>query len=213
MGEAAAVLVGFLVGLIALDRALPGSGVGAGMFDAEQCFRQLARERRRHALRRRLHLAPPGERGLLYLPEHERWAASAERRQLGVQEIGVESIIGTVEPQKAGAFDHRFRPPRWSRERWTRIWLSAQRGTGLPPISVYRVGQEHYVRDGHHRVSVASALGTVAIDAEVVELRPSRSALELRRNLLPDDAGVAGRILDPHGQPEREPARPLQHTP
>ena len=29
----------------------------------------------------------------------------------------------------------------------------------MPPISVYRVGDLHFVRDGHHRVSVARAQG------------------------------------------------------
>jgi hypothetical protein len=46
----------------------------------------------------------------------------------------------------------------------------------MPPISVYRVGDRHFVRDGHHRVSVARALGAEAIEAHVVELigRPGR---------------------------------------
>jgi hypothetical protein len=35
----------------------------------------------------------------------------------------------------------------------------------MPPISVYRVGDLHFVRDGHHRVSVARALGAATIDA------------------------------------------------
>ena len=48
--------------------------------------------------------------------------------------------------------------------------IAARRGTPLPPISVYRAGREHFVRDGHHRVSVARALGADSIDAEVVEL-------------------------------------------
>ena len=44
---------------------------------------------------------------------------------------------------------------------------------GLPPISVYRFEGRHYVRDGHHRVSVARALGQADIDADVTELLPS----------------------------------------
>jgi hypothetical protein len=51
------------------------------------------------------------------------------------------------------------------------MFLAAGRGAELPPIDVYRVGEEHYLRDGHHRVSVARALGTESIDADVVELR------------------------------------------
>jgi hypothetical protein len=40
----------------------------------------------------------------------------------------------------------------------------------MPPISVYRVGGLHFVRDGHHRVSVARALGQSTIDAHVTEV-------------------------------------------
>jgi nucleoside-triphosphatase THEP1 len=39
---------------------------------------------------------------------------------------------------------------------------------------LYRVDDQHYVRDGHHRVSVARALGESTIDAEVVQLHPRR---------------------------------------
>jgi hypothetical protein len=54
--------------------------------------------------------------------------------------------------------------------------LAVRRGTEMPPISVYRVGGEHFVRDGHHRVSVGRALGAHTIDADVVVLeQPGRS--------------------------------------
>jgi ParB-like chromosome segregation protein Spo0J len=36
---------------------------------------------------------------------------------------------------------------------------------------VFRLGEEHFVIDGHHRLSVAQSLGMAAIDAEVTELR------------------------------------------
>ncbi len=48
--------------------------------------------------------------------------------------------------------------------------MAGRRGAALPPISVYRLGGQHFVRDGHHRVSVARSLGMAAIDAEVTEL-------------------------------------------
>jgi hypothetical protein len=41
----------------------------------------------------------------------------------------------------------------------------------MPPIDVYRVGELHFVRDGHHRVSVARALGDTTIEADVTEVR------------------------------------------
>jgi hypothetical protein len=95
-----------------------------------------------------------------------------------VQPIAVESIVGTVDPHKAEAFDAEFRPPPYGRTRWSQMCHAAQAGSALPPISVYRFGGRHYVRDGHHRVSVARALGQADIDAEVTELatgaRPHR---------------------------------------
>jgi hypothetical protein len=50
------------------------------------------------------------------------------------------------------------------------MWIAARSGTTLPPISVYRVRDRHYIRDGHHRVSIALALKADAIDADVIEL-------------------------------------------
>ena len=47
--------------------------------------------------------------------------------------------------------------------------MAGRRGAPLPPISVFRVGDEHFVDDGHHRVSVAHPLAWRAIDAEVTE--------------------------------------------
>ena len=45
-----------------------------------------------------------------------------------------------------------------------------RRGEAFPPISVYRIGELHFVRDGHHRVSVARSLGRKDIDAYVTEV-------------------------------------------
>lgn len=41
----------------------------------------------------------------------------------------------------------------------------------LPPVSLYKIGDAYFVRDGNHRVSVAYQQGIEMIDAEVVELR------------------------------------------
>jgi hypothetical protein len=56
------------------------------------------------------------------------------------------------------------------RGRWERIANAMRRGESLPPVELYRVGEVHFVRDGHHRVSVARALGRRDIDAHVVEV-------------------------------------------
>ena len=97
-------------------------------------------------------------------------APPANRRPVGLREVPLDSIIGTAEITKARTFDRRFRPPPSSRRRWERLWIAGRRGVPLPPIAVFRLGDRHFVGDGHHRVSVANALGMLAIDAEVVVL-------------------------------------------
>ncbi len=90
-------------------------------------------------------------------------------RRLGQQVIPLESIVGSVDRTKD--FDRWFRPrsPR-TRERWERLARAQRRGEAIPPIDVYRVGELHFVRDGHHRVSVAIAMKLRMIDAFVTEV-------------------------------------------
>jgi hypothetical protein len=40
----------------------------------------------------------------------------------------------------------------------------------LTPVELIQVGDVYFVRDGHHRISVAQAMGQKAIDAEVTVL-------------------------------------------
>ena len=90
-------------------------------------------------------------------------------RDLGVQSIALESIVGTVDRGKE--FDREFRPTSSrARMRFERIAEAQRRGVAMPPIDVYRVGDLHFVRDGHHRVAVARAQGRDTIDARVVEV-------------------------------------------
>jgi hypothetical protein len=155
IGGVPGFLLAFTATVIAVDRALDFGGTRT--VAAEDAFARLARRRR-----------PAG--ALSYLADDTGWAAAAARRRLGVQTIAIDSIAGTSDRHKASAFDRDFAPPEWSRGRWTQMYHAARHGLELPPISVYRVGEEHFVRDGHHRVSVARALGACAIDAHVVEL-------------------------------------------
>ena len=45
-----------------------------------------------------------------------------------------------------------------------------RRGESMPPVDLLRIGEIYFVRDGHHRVSVARALGRTDIDAFVTEV-------------------------------------------
>jgi hypothetical protein len=93
----------------------------------------------------------------------------AGERDLGIRLIPIDSIVGSVD--RTRDFDRQFRPTTQRvRPRWERIALARRRGESMPPIQVYRIGDAHFVRDGHHRVSVARAQGQDSIDAHVVEI-------------------------------------------
>ena len=92
-----------------------------------------------------------------------------DERNLGHQTIELDSIVGTVD--RGREFDRRFRPTTGRvRPRWERINTAQRKGQSMPPIDVYRIGELHFVKDGHHRVSVARALGFGVIDAYVTEI-------------------------------------------
>jgi hypothetical protein len=149
---------------------MPNRATGFPAADAQSDFE---RARRRSALARlsaRLR-REPGDVGLI-LPYEEVVDALGYlgERRIGLQMIRLDSIVGTVD--RTRDFDRRFRPTTPQlRGRWERIALGMRRGESFPPISVYRVGEIHFVRDGHHRVSVARALGRDVIDAHVSEVR------------------------------------------
>ena len=91
------------------------------------------------------------------------------QRQLGLQTIRLEAIVGTASARRD--FDRRFRPAAARvRYRWERLALAQRRGEAIPPIEVYRVGDLHFVADGHHRVSIAAATRQHLIDAYVTEV-------------------------------------------
>jgi hypothetical protein len=77
--------------------------------------------------------------------------------------------VGTVDRNR-GDFDRAFRPSLGVRSRWEAIAEARRRGAAMPPIDVYRIGDMHFVQDGHHRVSVARAQGDTVIDAHVTEV-------------------------------------------
>jgi hypothetical protein len=132
--------------------------------EAERAFKRAARARRRAALVGRVMRRGRGLCGLAVYDETRRSATGARR---GPHEIPLDAIRGTTEPNRAAQFDHEFRPAALTRYRWQSIWLAFHRGATLPPISVIRVGDDYAIRDGHHRVSVAKALGALTIPAVV----------------------------------------------
>ncbi len=161
---------------------------GFPIADAENDF---LRARRRQFLSRLsawLRRAPDDVNIMLPFDEVVTALGRIGERRLGLEVITLDSIVGSVD--RSREFDRRFRPTSGQvRERWQRLALAQRRGESVPPIEVYRVGDMHFVLDGHHRVSVAHALGLKTIDAYVTEVltRLSPGGIRYRGDLLVKD--------------------------
>ena len=173
-------------GLMPKDTGLPRA-------DAEYDF---SRARRRRALARlsaRLRRADDVDH---ILPFEEVVQALG---RIGERRLGEQTDLARLDRRDRRPLA-RVRPRRSGRPR--RACASAGsastsrnvRGQAMPPIDVYRIGDMHFVKDGHHRVSVAHALGYRDINAYVTEVLT---------------AGRGGPRDPPAGPAAEEPRAPL----
>src|SRR4051794_6569602 len=137
------------------------------------------RQRRRHALARiaaRLRQEPDDVVDMLAFEDVVAALGRRSQTDLGVTDIPLDSIVGTV-GRRSREFDRSFRPATGRlRRRWLQVASARRRGVDFTPIEVYRVGALHFVEDGHHRVSVARAMGDETIAAHVREVRTALPA-------------------------------------
>ena len=108
---------------------------------------------------------------------------------VGIKSIPVKNIIGSE--GRARDFSKAFYPKKeLLKERWKSIDKAHLQFVDLPAISVYKLGQWYFVRDGNHRVSVAKSQGAEFIDAEIVELdsqiplKQGMTMRELRKSVI-----------------------------
>jgi hypothetical protein len=75
----------------------------------------------------------------------------------GMKIVEVEKITGSV--GRCRDFDGSFMPLRVSMaHRWGHVDRAYHRGVELPAVSLYKIGETYFVRDGNHRVSVANTI-------------------------------------------------------
>ncbi|MDO5711366.1 MAG: chromosome partitioning protein ParB [Micrococcales bacterium] len=140
---------------------------GSPRADAEADF---LRVRRQEVMSRLGHRLRGRDGATLSLEEVVGALGQLGERTIGVHVIDLDKVVGSVD--KVRDFDPAFRPTSGrSRTRWERIAEAVRRGQALPPIDVYQVGDQYFVRDGHHRVSVLRALGEKVVDADVTVIR------------------------------------------
>jgi hypothetical protein len=140
-------------------------GLNQGRQDRLQLYRRTRDRGRRGQFWSRLTGRP---RCLLDLASVEDHCSVQARRDAGLRTVSIDQIRGSE--SRTRDFDRDFCPLRdHSRERWIGIAAARQQGKALPPVALIQVGGIYFVLDGHHRISVAQALGQQAIEAMVVE--------------------------------------------
>ena len=85
----------------------------------------------------------------------------------GIVTVPLDQIVGSE--GRSEDFDGRFYPLHTHNEdRWVGILVARRRGVILPVVELIQDGTDYYVQDGHHRISVARALGQSEIEARIV---------------------------------------------
>ena len=142
----------------------------------EQADKDFGRARRR-GLVRRLALRLRGEPAVHGMPpsfdEIQRSLRAYNRVRRGIRVVDLEKIVGSV--GRSRDFDRSFMPLRAAAgERWKRVDLAFYQDQALPPVSLYKLGEDYFVEDGNHRISVARYHGLPDVEADVTELWPTR---------------------------------------
>jgi hypothetical protein len=137
--------------------------------DAQNDFMRARRRAVASRLAARLRGEPDDVRMVLPYEEVVAALGFVSEQRIGLHVVALDAIVGSVD--RAREFDRRFRPTSGRvRSRWEHIAAMMRRGESLPPVDLLRIGELYFVRDGHHRVSVARALGRVDIDAYVTDV-------------------------------------------
>lgn len=104
---------------------------------------------------------------LRQLPRVDTIVARRPAREAGVVNVPLSQIVGSE--GRASDFDSDFHPLNdHTRDRWISIAASIRAGAALPPVELIQAADGYYVRDGHHRISVAKATGQTSIESRIV---------------------------------------------
>jgi hypothetical protein len=96
----------------------------------------------------------------------------------GSRTVAINRIKGSE--GRTSDFDCDFNPLHTrTSDRWMSIAIARAQGDTMPLVELIQLDDDYFVRDGHHRISVARALGEEYIDARVIflEIEPVSSSL------------------------------------
>lgn len=87
----------------------------------------------------------------------------------GIHTVELNQVVGTM--RMSNEFDAMFHPAnRTSKFRWISVATAWLKDIPLPPIELIKVGDNYFVEDGNHRISVARALGVDYLEANIIEI-------------------------------------------
>ena len=131
--------------------------------DASELYRRV----RGQALWSRLSSALTGrKRCLLSLASVEAACTVVDRHDAGTRTVPINLIRGSS--NRCCDFDADFCPLHsHGQARWLGLAAARQRRAKLPPVDLVEAAGVYFVVDGHHRISVARALGDAEIRARV----------------------------------------------
>lgn len=125
---------------------------------------------------------------------------AVSQTNLGLQLVNLDNIIGSV--NRTSDFDRNFRPlldgdsSRWAD---VKAAMTSPFTAGVPPVSLYKIGEAYFVMDGNHRISIAKEMGLDSIEAYVTEVKtkvPLSSSFTLEE--LVEKAALADFLEDTH---------------
>lgn len=125
---------------------------------------------------------------------------AVSQTNLGLKQVPLKNIIGSV--NRISDFDRNFRPlsdddsSRWAN---VKAAMTSPFTTGVPPVSLYKIGEAYFVMDGNHRISIAKQMGLDSIEAYVTEVKtkvPLSSSFTLEE--LVEKAALADFLEDTH---------------
>ena len=125
---------------------------------------------------------------------------AVSQTNLGLQQVALKNIIGSV--NRISDFDRNFRPlSDGDSTRWADVKaaMTSPFTAGVPPVTLYKIGEAYFVMDGNHRISIAKEMGLDSVEAYVTEVKtkvPLSSSFTLEE--LAEKAALADFLEDTH---------------
>lgn len=106
------------------------------------------------------------QRSLLNLYEVQKGFKLQSRTHAGIQLVPIAQIKGSE--GRTTDFDADFRPLNYhNKDRWVGVAVAHNNEVALPAVELVQINDTYFVRDGHHRISVAKQVGQLEIEADV----------------------------------------------